>query len=389
MERDCPLCGNSDVVTKARWTWPLPGMDDEEIGFGLCAECGLVQQRPCPTAAAMARYYQLQAVYTNPGRGGAPRPIKVEGTGRLVELVRRTVGRMPASLFQVGCSDGYSLHRFREAGVASVNGVDPSAASRDFARERYGIDYHLGTFDDLDELPAAELWLMTHVLEHLHDPLATLQRIHSSQSDGGWVLVEVPLFDRPELFPPGYLSFEHLNYFREATLVRLLRSAGYEPREIYRDDHLDLYPIVGALARRTEPVSVTDSSPDEVEHASTTLATHLADEAARWQRIEARVFEQVDEGTEVYIWGAGIHTSQLLAFTGLRDRLAIQGLVDSAPLKWGTTLGRYGCVGPEDVELATGTTVILSSFAAEAEIFDSLAAARDRGLAVVRLYGDG
>ena len=388
MERDCPLCGNPEVEAKARWIWPLPGMADEEIGFGLCPACGLVQQRPCPTAAAMARYYELQAVYTNPGRGGAPRPIKVEGTGRLVELVRKTMGRMPASLFQVGCSDGYSLHRFREAGVASVDGVDPSAASRDFARERYGIDYHLGTFDDLHELPAAELWLMTHVLEHLHDPLATLQRIHSSPADGGWVLVEVPLFDRPELFPPGYLSFEHLNYFREATLVRLLRSAGYEPREIYRDDHLDIYPIVGALAQRAEPVVATGPAAEEVERARATLTTHLDDEAARWQRIEARVFEQIAEGTEVYLWGAGIHTSQLLAFTGLRERLTIRGLIDSAPLKWGTTLGRYGCVGPEDVDLAAGTTVILSSFAAETEIYDSLAEKRARGLTVVRLYGE-
>jgi SAM-dependent methyltransferase len=387
MERDCPLCGNPHVETKARWTWPLPGMDDEELGFGLCPTCGLVQQRPCSTAEAMARYYALQAVYTNPGRGGEPRPIKVQGTRRLVELVRQTLGRMPASLFQVGCSDGYSLHCFREAGVEQVRGIDPSAASRDFARERYGIDYDLGTFEDLSELPEVELWLMTHVLEHLHDPLATLQRIHASQSDGGWVLVEVPLFDRPELLPPGYLSFEHLNYFTEPTLVRMLRTAGYDPREIYRDYHGDIYPIVGALARRCEPVAAEDPAGAEVERALVTLETHLRDEAARWKRIEARVFEQIDEGTEVHIWGAGIHTSQLLAFTGLQERLSIQGLIDSAPLKWGTTLGRHKCVSPQDVDLSEGTTVILSSFAAEAEIYDSLASARDRGLTAVRLYG--
>ena len=42
--------------------------------------------------------------------------------------------------------------------------------------------------------------------------------------DGTKILVEVPLFDRTELYPPSGLNVEHLYYFDEFNFIKMLNS---------------------------------------------------------------------------------------------------------------------------------------------------------------------
>jgi len=393
--RPCFLCGSPiEVLTEARWH--LPALPDQAVGFGACRGCGLVVQAPRADAATLARYYVDSAVYTNPGRAGRPSAEKVRCVERTLHAVEHVLGRPPASAFQVGASDGYTLDRFRAAGAAEVSGVEPSAASVELARERYGVELAQGTIeaaaDGGDAFPA-ELWILTHVLEHLDDPRVALDAARASQRPGQWMLAEVPLFERPDRLPPGWLSFEHLTYFAEDTLLALLARSGYEAWHVTKELAGPLYPIVSVVARRTD--SATGAAADDDDRARAArrarrdLGRYLEREAALWRGVEERVHAALEPGTRTRVWGAGIHTSQLLAATDLADHLELVELLDSSPTKWGTRFGPWRCAEPASVAWEAGDAVLISSYAAEDEIARALEPLAERGVRVVRCHGAG
>ena len=105
-----------------------------------------------------------------------------------------------------------------------------------------------------------------------------------------------------------------------------------------------------------------------------------------WKRIELKLKQKIKYGTAVYIWGAGIHTSQLLANTDLKSYLQIKGLLDSSPTKWGKNLGNMICYSPDNVDIKKGDVILISSYASEQEIYDCLEECRKKGVIVQRLY---
>ncbi|MBV1928931.1 MAG: class I SAM-dependent methyltransferase, partial [Gammaproteobacteria bacterium] len=388
MNRACFLCsGETETIRSA--TWSLPHLDAQPIAFGLCTTCGLALQTRSVSPEEMTRYYTESAVYTNPGRAGRPTAGKVRGVDRALSQVRDSLGRMPKSVFQVGSSDGYTLSRFQSAGCESVGGVEPSLASCQMARECYGVETIVGTVEDIELPTGVEMWVLTHVLEHLYDPLAVLKNIREAQASGAWVLVEVPLLEQPERFPPSYLTFEHLNYFAESSMVHMLTRAGYEVEQIEKNYSDDLYPVIRVLARASER-KLGKGMPHwgEIDTTRLTLRKHIGREACSWAQCEARVRAALPKGAPVWLWGAGIHSSQLLSQTDLEAYFDIQGLVDSSPIRHGQSFGEYGIFDPESIDFMQSGAIVISSHAAEQEIWDALESERLAGVTVVRLYSD-
>ena len=70
--------------------------------------------------------------------------------------------------------------------------------------------------------------MMSHVLEHLNDPSLALKKCYKIQKKGQKIFVEVPLFEKTNLYPPSGLNVEHIYYFNESTLKNLIESNGYE-----------------------------------------------------------------------------------------------------------------------------------------------------------------
>jgi hypothetical protein len=366
--------------------WDIPGIGTREIGFGICSESGLVIQSPSPTPDEINSYYAETATYINPGRSGKPSGNKVDDVTRLLNITEDTLGRIPEKIFQVGCSDGYTLSRFRDSGKkVSVCGIDPSAASHELAKQLYNLDTLVGTFETYQPGPSKyELIILTHVLEHLFNPVFTLKACSDMQNDGDWILVEVPLFDRIDCFPPGMLSLEHINYFSEGTLIETTTKAGYEPVFIGKYYTINEYPVITIYAKKNPSYKTIESN--DYESVNTLLVDYIIQEKLSWKKIEDKIFQRVKKGSSVYIYGAGIHTSQLLAYTDLKNYASIKGLLDSSPTKWGKMTGNYRCFNLEEIELGKDDIIIISSYASEDEIYDYLGE-RYRG-DIVKLYGD-
>ncbi len=98
-------------------------------------------------------------------------------------------------------------------------------SARRFAKNHYGIECVSGTAEDYDLDERFELIVLTHILEHLYDPLCVLNKLHANLVADGLLLIEVPLWERLDKQPVGVLSFEHVNYFSEDALIATLYGA--------------------------------------------------------------------------------------------------------------------------------------------------------------------
>ena len=80
----------------------------------------------------------------------------------------------------------------------------------------------------------------------------------------------------------------------------------------------------------------------------------------------------IKRGDTGYVFGAGIHTSQLLAFSTLEKIFKIKGIIDNSPTKWGKKFGKFDCFKLENINLCENDKIIISSYASENEIYKGL-----------------
>jgi hypothetical protein len=219
---------------------------------------------------------------------------------------------------------------------------------------------HVGNFDVV---------LMSHVLEHLREPLQTLKRLRADMREGSSLLIEVPCATAIDLIPPGWFAFEHISYFSPATLTAILETAGFEPLEYRINLRAFIYPVIAVAARTAAPRS-SRRPPAEVAEAVAFARAVAQREAALWRETSHRL---IGVTGDVVIWGAGIHTAQLLAQTDLARSANVTMIVDRDSQKWGRRQGPYPICPPSDLRTGpNGPAVVISSYAFESQIKDAL-----------------
>jgi 2-polyprenyl-3-methyl-5-hydroxy-6-metoxy-1,4-benzoquinol methylase len=136
-----------------------------------------------------------------------------------------------ARVLDIGCGNGSFLWQMRSLGW-EVCGVEPDPQSAAHARAA-GLNVLDGLLQQ-QSLPEAHFdgITMTHVIEHLHEPMDTLRRCWKLLKPGGQITVATPNFgsrghqifgvDWFALMPPT-----HLVLFTEESLRRALESCGF------------------------------------------------------------------------------------------------------------------------------------------------------------------
>ena len=264
---DCPVCGSAarttlydsleDVLcgTTGRWTMIR------------CLACGSGYLDPRPAPGAIGRAYERYFTHENahdsslPGRGLvqlkravrngylnaalgyrlrpavplarwllAPFPIR-RRQARLLLCDLSRPGRT-GRLLDVGCGNGRLLAAMRWAGWL-VEGVEPDERAAAHARS-LGLTVHSGTLEDAG-FPASsfDAITMTHVLEHLPDPVEALQRCRELLRPGGRLWLATPNLASPghRRYGAGWLGLDpprHLVLMTPSSLRWSLESAGFE-----------------------------------------------------------------------------------------------------------------------------------------------------------------
>lgn len=226
----CPGCGSR------RRPWLLAAVERMAIPHRtvLCADCGLSYVSPRMTAAALDAFYR-GLYWRLPDTVAAAAGDDRERFARGETILSWTRARVPAGaqVVELGCGPGYNLVAFQRASFRTV-GFEPDAQCAATARERFQLDVRAGS---LAELVASgvrpDLLVVAHVLEHLADPRQFLVSARATLATGGVLFVEVPglrNLDHPSYAGDllSYLQVAHLFNFTQATLTRLVESAGFE-----------------------------------------------------------------------------------------------------------------------------------------------------------------
>ena len=242
----CLLCGSEQKKLFDR---------AESFGYPLvfyqCEHCGLVFQSQEESQAADPEFYATtyRKIY-QANEEPTAKDLWVQGqrSQHLIDSIRKSGANGVANMLDIGASAGVLLQAFQQAFSCAVTGVEPGEAYRAFAEQK-GIRM----FPSVDDLIASEperfdLVSMSHVLEHLPDPVGMLRLIREKLlTENGLLLLEVPNFYAHDSY-----ELAHLACYTPHTLTEALRLAGFqvvqlERHGIPRSDLLNLYLTI--LAR--------------------------------------------------------------------------------------------------------------------------------------------
>ena len=172
--------------------------------------------------------------------GGAPRgaglaaPLLRAFDRRRLTFLGRAGARPPGRLLDVGAGRGRFVAQARAAGW-DADGIEPSLRGVRGARAR-GVELQQAGIEDAvvenGSLDVVSLW---HVLEHLDEPDAALERIAGWLRPGGLLVVGVPNVGSVQARAGGARWYHldvprHRTHFTVAGLHALLRRHGLEPQ---------------------------------------------------------------------------------------------------------------------------------------------------------------
>ncbi|MBW8829368.1 MAG: class I SAM-dependent methyltransferase [Burkholderiales bacterium] len=301
----CPSCGHGGTPLYTRLhdhTFGTPG----EWTLERCASCGLIWLSPRPTEDDIGKVYETYYTHKVTSQGSTFRAhVKASGIshrvmGFMVAASRRlrnavlsvrfgyaelsrgpsdvlmayTLGLLPGvgrsaalevmglnarergRLLDVGCGNGAFLSRMKSLGWQCI-GIETDEVAARFAREHFGLDVRQSS---LTEAAFAEgtfdVVTLSHVIEHVHSPIALLLECRRILKPGGKLVVLTPntrslghrIFGRAwrGLEPPRHLHAFHpqalqtyteragMSTQRLTTEPRMMRSIWYASRLIQR-----------------------------------------------------------------------------------------------------------------------------------------------------------
>jgi SAM-dependent methyltransferase len=185
----CVLCGSHDfeiVSTTDRHGQPLQ--------TGLCGGCGVLRNDPVPTDAELAQFYRKD--YRQSYKGAAePRLRQVwrnleRLNGHFVQF--RDVYAAPGRWLDLGSGSGEFTYLAQSIG-ADVVGVEPNEGYATYCRDKLGLQIAVQTLEETEFADGSfDLIRLSHVLEHMRDPVASLTRLKGWLKPGGMIYIEVP-----------------------------------------------------------------------------------------------------------------------------------------------------------------------------------------------------
>ena len=229
----CPLCqgGNLQRIYEVK-TW-------SDYGIEKCRTCGFAFASPRPSAQELERFYTStyfeRSQPTVLGYANYRSVAEINARRMWTEMKDLLAQHQikPRRLLDVGCATGGFLAE-AQADQWECVGVEFSEFAIDVARKEFGLNVLKGDVFHSDLAPGSfGLSTMWHVLEHVIDPVSTLDRTRELLAPGGLLFIELPNWGSigrkvrgaqwSQLKPP-----EHINFFTPKSLATTVRKVGFE-----------------------------------------------------------------------------------------------------------------------------------------------------------------
>jgi trans-aconitate methyltransferase len=235
------------------------------LEYRACSTCGLVRMDPRPTYEAVGRFYA--SFYM----GGSARDIEATRAKQrdfayfLLSVIASHL-RLDRirTVLDLGCGYGETLAVIAKAlgnyGEVSLHGIEPSGEARAIAESTCKIVGH--SHDDLaGSQHQYDLIVMSHVLEHMADPVAALKLLRSKLTSAGVLALEVPNY-----FCHPSTDIVHNFLFTEVSLKNTFMKAGFELLGLHATDHASSYrpAYLTAVAKLGVEGAIVRESPHQV-----------------------------------------------------------------------------------------------------------------------------
>ena len=190
------------------------GLGKVNLTYSICSKCGLIYQSSSPSNKDLNKYYS--DLHFNLDNKIKPTKQKKQNVDRYLSLIKQEFKKFPSSVLEVSLMNLYTLKMLKKLGSKTLHGLEPNLK---FKNKHFGkIKIFNQTIERFKSNKKYELIILAHVLEHLPNPELAIKNCFKHQNYGQKILIEVPLFDKIELYPLAGFTMEHLHYFSEPNL---------------------------------------------------------------------------------------------------------------------------------------------------------------------------
>ncbi|KKU87203.1 MAG: Methyltransferase [Candidatus Beckwithbacteria bacterium GW2011_GWC2_47_9] len=249
----CELCQSSSF--RSIGSYDLKGI---VLRYTLCEQCGFVQMNPVTSEASMNLFYQKE-YWRNISKGSLGR-VQRKQIYRARQIINFTTERLKkmdsdvVRVLEIGSSFGNTLEMV--GGVISslgkktvLYGIEPNEAiAKDGVSVYKQIKLIGRSYRDLDKIHEIyDFIILSHVLEHLRDPVGVLRLIREKLASAGFMYIEVPNFY-------GHQSYHiyHVSCFTPISLKSALANADLSGEVFAYGGNRQFPKFIGVIAYKQQ-----------------------------------------------------------------------------------------------------------------------------------------
>ena len=190
-----------------------------KLNLLLCSNCNYLVLDKKPNDKILNSIYEKFFTYPSPLEKNF-KPIR--DNKFLSILLKNLIKKKIKTVFEVGCYDGYILHKLKKKNY-KVEGCEPSAGA-DIANS-YGLNVYKGFFNKKNFFKKKyDLILIRHTLEHIYNLKKIISDLKYVMKSNSSLVIEVPNISY--YLKKGLLevfSLQHIHYFSTKTFINIAK----------------------------------------------------------------------------------------------------------------------------------------------------------------------
>lgn len=379
--KKCSICGkNIDIIYKIPFCGLIGMKDYYEEKIGYCSNCSfLFNANPFSGDDLEKRYkYLSKYEFDEEKINFIEKQDYVIRSNIQKHFIEENCKEKINSVFEIGAASGYNLSLYKKEGK-KVFGIEPSNYNKETSKKNYDIEIYADTFQNyLKEEKVQDkfdLIFLSHILEHIVNPMEFIEKVKKFANK--YIFIDVPTFDykfSDENF--GMFSDEHVNYFTFASLQNLMYKSGFHLINARIEFYLNCYVAAGTPAIMTlwkiDDENIKYEKKKIIDNTIDNVRRYIEDSENILNEIRKKI-DEIKDDEKLAIWGAGNHTSRLLAMTNLKNKNIVR-IYDSDVKKQGKEILniKISNFKKEDIELGIVDKIIISSYSSEKAICNSI-----------------
>lgn len=218
----CIICNSNDIEILGEYRNIHPAFDSLKRAH--CKSCDMIFANPMPSTEKMESF---NSTYFKSAHGGLSESKESLAFFRAIGKIRgnylegflKKKGIDATSILEIGPGHGF----FAENWILKNPGISYQGLESDGSCHSSLLKIGVDVLNPMSDIPLTDVVVISHVLEHVTDPIDFLTRVTKGLRPGGALFIEVPCKDCE--YKP--LDEPHLLFFDKYPMKLLLEKVGF------------------------------------------------------------------------------------------------------------------------------------------------------------------